>query len=119
MIFFHPYKSSALLYACSNCLLLFNIYLQIGAAQEANGISGYPVIYESNRRHVTEEEKARALQLANAARTEGSCVVVMRPSHVYKAFYLVNNTCCETFNSFMFRMFTVGLDQYCIRDTML
>lgn len=51
-------------------------------------ISGYPVIYESNRRPVTDEEKEKALQLANAAVTEGSCIVVMRPSHVYKGFFM-------------------------------
>lgn len=67
-------------------------------------ISGYPVIYESNRRPVTDEEKEKALQLANAAVTKGSCIVVMRPSHVYKGFYMVTNIWCETLNLLMFKI---------------
>ncbi|KAK9691691.1 hypothetical protein RND81_09G212400 [Saponaria officinalis] len=44
--------------------------------------------YISNRRPVTEEEKASALRRATEALTEGSFIVVMRPTGVYKRFYL-------------------------------
>ncbi|XAR64083.1 hypothetical protein NMG60_11024289 [Bertholletia excelsa] len=51
-------------------------------------IAMYPVQYMSNRRLVTEEEKDNALQMAHAASTKYSVLVVMRPSHVYKGFYM-------------------------------
>uniref|UniRef100_A0A5B7C9C3 Putative B3 domain-containing protein REM16-like n=1 Tax=Davidia involucrata TaxID=16924 RepID=A0A5B7C9C3_DAVIN len=48
----------------------------------------YPLQFESNRRPVTEEEKEKALQMAHAASTKDSFIVVMRPSHVYKCFFM-------------------------------
>ena len=47
-------------------------------------------LYISNRRPVTEDEIENAFALAQAARTDDSLVVVMRPSHVYKRFLVVN-----------------------------
>ncbi|KAL2939458.1 B3 domain-containing protein REM16 [Bienertia sinuspersici] len=44
--------------------------------------------YVSKRRPVTEEEKQKALQMARKELTEGSFLVVLRPSHVYKKFFL-------------------------------
>ncbi|XP_021742086.1 B3 domain-containing protein REM16-like isoform X2 [Chenopodium quinoa] len=44
--------------------------------------------YVSNRRAVTEMEKADALLRANQEQTEKSFTVVMRPSSVYRRFYL-------------------------------
>ncbi|BAT82712.1 hypothetical protein LR48_Vigan01g331500 [Vigna angularis] len=49
------------------------------AAQEA---------FISNRRPVTDDEIKNALALAQAGRTDDSLVVVMRPSHVYKRFFV-------------------------------
>lgn len=46
--------------------------------------------YVSNRRAVTEMEKNDALRRANQEQTENSFVVVMRPTCVYKRFYLVH-----------------------------
>ncbi|XP_021718617.1 uncharacterized protein LOC110686333 isoform X1 [Chenopodium quinoa] len=48
---------------------------------------GYPE-YVSNRRAVTEMEKEDALRRATQERTEKSFTVVMRPSSVYRRFYL-------------------------------
>ncbi|KAK7321719.1 hypothetical protein VNO77_32607 [Canavalia gladiata] len=44
--------------------------------------------YSSNRRHVTESEINNALQLAQASCTNDSLLIVMRPTHVYKRFYV-------------------------------
>ncbi|XP_048129670.1 B3 domain-containing protein REM16 isoform X1 [Rhodamnia argentea] len=51
------------------------------------GSRGSPV-YTSNRRPVTEEEESSAFKLARAAASSDSFLVVMRPTHVYKRFYL-------------------------------
>ncbi|CAK9178588.1 unnamed protein product [Ilex paraguariensis] len=48
----------------------------------------YPMQYVSKRRPVTEEEKEKALQMAKVASTKDSFLVVMRPSHVYKGFFM-------------------------------
>ncbi|XP_057542858.1 B3 domain-containing protein REM16-like [Amaranthus tricolor] len=50
--------------------------------------SKHNVTYVSRRRPVTEEEKNRAFQMAKEEVTEGSFLVVMRPTHVYKSFFL-------------------------------
>ncbi|KAL2318634.1 hypothetical protein Fmac_032510 [Flemingia macrophylla] len=50
--------------------------------------SGTYEVYTSNRRPVTEDEIKKAHNLAQAARTHDSLVVVMRPSHVYKRFFV-------------------------------
>ncbi|CAL0332684.1 unnamed protein product [Lupinus luteus] len=42
----------------------------------------------SNRRHVTEIEIQNALELTQAACTSSSFYIVMRPTHVYKRFYV-------------------------------
>ncbi|XP_019458604.1 PREDICTED: B3 domain-containing protein REM16-like isoform X1 [Lupinus angustifolius] len=46
------------------------------------------ISYTSNRRPVTEDEIKNALELAKAACTSGSLHIVMRPTHVYKRFYV-------------------------------
>ncbi|RDY10828.1 B3 domain-containing protein REM16, partial [Mucuna pruriens] len=50
--------------------------------------SGSYEVYTSNRRPVTDDEVKNTHALAQAARTEDSLVVVMRPSHVYKRFFV-------------------------------
>ncbi|CAJ1972637.1 unnamed protein product [Sphenostylis stenocarpa] len=50
--------------------------------------SGPYELYISNRRPVTEDEIKNTLSLAQAERPEDSLVVVMRPSHVYKRFFV-------------------------------
>ncbi|CAK7347628.1 unnamed protein product [Dovyalis caffra] len=45
--------------------------------------------YESSRRMVAEEDKLRALRLAQTAQTNEGFVVVMKPTHVYRKFYMV------------------------------
>ena len=57
-------------------------------AKKGSG-SAYPVQHVSNRRLVTEGEKEKALQMAHAASTKDSIIVVMRLSHVYRGFYMV------------------------------
>ncbi|OIW20286.1 hypothetical protein TanjilG_08246 [Lupinus angustifolius] len=53
-------------------------------AQSAENIESYT----SNRRSVTEHEINSAYLLAQAACTNNSLLIVMRPTHVYKRFYL-------------------------------
>ncbi|KAA8528581.1 hypothetical protein F0562_035936 [Nyssa sinensis] len=48
----------------------------------------YALEFESNRRPVTKEEKEKALRMAHTASTKDSFIVVMRPSHVYKGFFM-------------------------------
>ncbi|KAJ1419763.1 DNA-binding barrel domain superfamily [Sesbania bispinosa] len=50
--------------------------------------SGSPELYISNRRPVTENEIKNTLQMAQAACTNDSVHVTMRPSHVYKRFFV-------------------------------
>nr|ACJ86285.1 unknown [Medicago truncatula] len=45
-------------------------------------------LYTSNRRPVTKDEIEKTLQVAQAACTEESLLVTMRPSHVYKRFFV-------------------------------
>ncbi|KAK4481488.1 hypothetical protein RD792_012388, partial [Penstemon davidsonii] len=53
------------------------------------GSSSAPRIeLESRRRAITLEEKERAQMLAVAAAVDDSFIVVMRPSHVYKGFFM-------------------------------
>ena len=47
--------------------------------------------YVSNRRLVTEDEIKNALLLAQAALTDKSFLIVMRPTHLYKRFFVVND----------------------------
>lgn len=51
-----------------------------------NGASSPPP--SSNGRFVTEDQKRNALQLAQAALTSESFLVIMRPTHVYRKFYM-------------------------------
>ncbi|KAL6995592.1 hypothetical protein U1Q18_005727 [Sarracenia purpurea var. burkii] len=60
----------------------------VNSEAKKGSVAAYPLKYVSNRRPVTEEEKEKALQMAHAASTEDSFIVVMRPSHVYKGFYM-------------------------------
>lgn len=46
------------------------------------------VPYISSRRLITEEQKQNALQLAQAALTREGFMVVMKPTHVYRRFYM-------------------------------
>ncbi|KAF5739422.1 transcriptional factor B3 family protein [Tripterygium wilfordii] len=48
----------------------------------------YSKQYESNRRPVTEEEKKNALWLAEAALTSEGFMVAMKPTHVYKRYFM-------------------------------
>lgn len=48
----------------------------------------YRLELSSNRRPVTIQEKEKALQMAHAASSEDSFIVIMQPSHVYKSFYM-------------------------------
>ena len=69
-------------------------FLRTGTDKEksiAKEHSKHNVTYVSRRRPVTEEEKNRAFQMAKEEVTEGSFLVVMRPTHVYKSFFLVSN----------------------------
>lgn len=56
--------------------------------------TSYSVQYVSNRRSVSEDEKNYALQLAQAEisvlNNEG-LLIIMKPSHVYSRFYVVNS----------------------------
>ncbi|KAL2459174.1 B3 domain-containing protein REM16 [Forsythia ovata] len=55
-----------------------------------NKICGYPMQLTSCRRAVTQQEKEKAEEKAkaHAASLKNSFIVVMRPSHVYKGFYM-------------------------------
>lgn len=46
--------------------------------------------YMSHRRAITEDEKKNALHLAQEASSDETFLVVMRPTHVYKRFFVVN-----------------------------
>ncbi|KAL2538714.1 B3 domain-containing protein REM16 [Forsythia ovata] len=61
-----------------------------GKRRSSSGIGRYPFQLTSRRRAVTEEEKERALEKAkaNAASLGNSFTIVMRPSHVYRRFYM-------------------------------
>jgi hypothetical protein len=45
--------------------------------------------YVSSTRMVTEEDKLNALRLAQTAQSNEGFVVVMKPTHVYRKFYMV------------------------------
>ncbi|KAL9261747.1 B3 domain-containing protein [Drosera capensis] len=47
-----------------------------------------PPKYASNRRAITEEEKAKAIKMAEQEFTDGSFMVIMPPSAVYKKFFM-------------------------------
>lgn len=55
-----------------------------------NGSGAYFTQYVSSRRPITEEEKKAALISASCALNSESLMLVMKPSHVYKRFFLVN-----------------------------
>lgn len=57
-------------------------------------IGSYVEQYVSHRRAITEGEKNNALKLAEAASSDTGFKVVMRPSHVYRRFFLVNLIFC-------------------------
>ncbi|KAI8549802.1 hypothetical protein RHMOL_Rhmol06G0053600 [Rhododendron molle] len=61
---------------------------KVNSVAKDGTVGCYPLQYVSNRRPITEEEKKNALQMARAALTPGSCIVVMRLSHVYRGFFL-------------------------------
>ncbi|KAJ7958095.1 B3 domain-containing protein [Quillaja saponaria] len=48
----------------------------------------YSELYRSNRRPVTENEKTNALQLAEKASSTESINIIMRPTHVFKRFFV-------------------------------
>lgn len=80
-------------------LFSFESILGLEAIQPVS--AGRSVTYEaytSNRRPVTEDEIKNTYALAKAASTDDCFVVVMRPSHVYKRFFVVNN--CLTIFTF-------------------
>lgn len=56
-------------------------------------------------REVTEEEKRNAVQLAARAVTENGFLVLMKPTHVYGRFFVVNLLpCIAFFFSFVIHM---------------
>lgn len=64
----------------------------LGATEAASAVKSVThEAYTSNRRPVTEDEIKNTLLLAKAASTDESFVVVMRPSHVYKRFFVSMN----------------------------
>jgi len=72
-------------------LFLFESIPGLEAAEPVSAVrSAAQEVYISNRRPVTDDEIKNALALAQASRTDDSLVVVMRPSHVYKRFFVVN-----------------------------
>ncbi|XP_057975152.1 B3 domain-containing protein REM16-like isoform X2 [Malania oleifera] len=54
-----------------------------------NGNTANYVQYVSNRRPVNEDEKEMALEMALAKSSKEGFLVVMRPTHVYKRFFMV------------------------------
>uniref|UniRef100_A0A0R0GME5 TF-B3 domain-containing protein n=1 Tax=Glycine max TaxID=3847 RepID=A0A0R0GME5_SOYBN len=64
------------------------------AALEAEPVSasrsGTYEVYKSNRRPVTDDETRKIESLAKAACTDDSIYVVMKPTHVYKRFFVEN-----------------------------
>ncbi|GFS33162.1 hypothetical protein Acr_00g0026700 [Actinidia rufa] len=61
---------------------------KVNSIAKKGSVTAYPVQHVSNRRPVTEGEKEKALQMAHAASTKDSIIVVMRLSHVYRGFYM-------------------------------
>lgn len=74
------------------CIVCLFIYSDSADDEDpyCHGNVTYAQVYASNRRHVTEEEIVKAYDLAKAAATPEDFVVDMKPTHVYKKFYLVN-----------------------------
>lgn len=68
-----------------------------------NKNGSYRQQYQSNRRPITQDEIKNALHLAQEASSDETFLVVMRPTHVYKRFFVVNVICpklrlfCEFF----------------------
>ncbi|XP_034895142.1 B3 domain-containing protein REM16 isoform X1 [Populus alba] len=60
--------------------------------------------YGSSRRMVTEQDKLNALRLAQTVQTNEGFVVVMKPTHVYRKFYMVQVSfsviACSNFSLF-------------------
>lgn len=52
--------------------------------------SSYREQYQSNRRPITQDEIKNALHLAQEASSNETFLVVMRPTHVYRRFFVVN-----------------------------
>ncbi|CAA3009363.1 B3 domain-containing REM16-like [Olea europaea subsp. europaea] len=59
-----------------------------GRRGSSSRINTCPLQLTSRRRAVTEDEKKKALEMAGAASSGNSFMVVMRPSHVYNGFYM-------------------------------
>lgn len=55
-----------------------------------NENGAYFAQYISNRRPITEEEKRQTVALASAELDSEGFMIVMRPTNVYRRFYLVN-----------------------------
>lgn len=82
------------------CILLFELFLFINFSSATNALGDEQTIingnvalsppFTSNRRPVTQDEKNNALLMAQAVSTTDSFTVVMRPTHVYKRFYMVS-----------------------------
>jgi hypothetical protein len=70
--------------------LIILLDAEISPKGSPKGRAGAPELYTSNRRPVTKAEIENTLQLAQAACTDESLLVTMRPSHVYKRFFVVN-----------------------------
>lgn len=78
-------------------LLLFESISGLDAEPVSAVRSAAQEAFISNRRPVTDDEIKNALALAQAGRTDDSLVVVMRPSHVYKRFFVVNICLTQSF----------------------
>ena len=72
-------------------LFLFESILALEAEPVSASRSGTYEVYKSNRRPVTDDETRKIESLAKAACTDDSIYVVMKPTHVYKRFFVVSN----------------------------
>lgn len=61
---------------------------KVHSVAKDGSVGSYHLQYVSNRRPVTAAEIENALQMARAASTPDSVLVVMRASHVYRGFYM-------------------------------
>ncbi|KAI8549798.1 hypothetical protein RHMOL_Rhmol06G0053300 [Rhododendron molle] len=61
---------------------------KVNSAAKEGLVGRYLLQYVSNRKPVTEAEEVNALKMARAVSTPNSFMVVMRPTHVYRKFYM-------------------------------
>ncbi|KAG5543345.1 hypothetical protein RHGRI_016167 [Rhododendron griersonianum] len=61
---------------------------KVNLAAKEGLVGSYLLQYVSNRKPITEAEEENALKMARAASTPNSFMVVMRPTHVYRKFFM-------------------------------